>query len=85
MYFLVATPFIFSDSTTKIAGVAAGSVIVNLTLNAALIPPFGTQGAAIATLLSYSALCVLMIRAAQRQRRSQAAQLAARRSENLAE
>ena len=57
LYFLLATPIIVGDDTRPMAWVALSIVAVNLVANTALILPFGINGAAAATLLSYFALC----------------------------
>jgi O-antigen/teichoic acid export membrane protein len=61
---LLATPILLGDRTGLLAVVAASVVIVNLGLNTILIPSYGVSGAAIATVSSYSAFCIMTLVAA---------------------
>jgi O-antigen/teichoic acid export membrane protein len=57
LYILLATPVMLGDDTRPMAKVALCIVAVNLVVNTALIVPFGIDGAAAATALSFFALC----------------------------
>jgi len=59
LYFLVATEIFLRESTGILALAALAVVVVNLSLNALLIEPWGPRGAALATVLSYLALCAI--------------------------
>ena len=56
LWYFAATPIIIGDRTVPLAQVAALAVVLNLGLNVLLIDAYGSDGAALATLLSYAAL-----------------------------
>jgi O-antigen/teichoic acid export membrane protein len=58
VYILIATPIVTSTQTLRLTVVAGGVVGVNLLANSVLIPVADGRGAATATVVSYSALCV---------------------------
>lgn len=66
LYYMMATPLLLSDSTTPLVTLSLASVVMNLALNFALIPPAGAWGAAIATACSYAALCLGAVAASRR-------------------
>lgn len=66
LYF-VAVNVLFADERTQTVAVSVGaSALLNLALNAVLIPVIGLAGAAVATLLAYAALAVGTAWAGQR-------------------
>lgn len=62
--FLIATPILLGDRTAMLAVVATVVSAFNLGLNSVLIPLYGVPGAAIATVGSYTFLCLGMVVAA---------------------
>jgi O-antigen/teichoic acid export membrane protein len=63
---LLCAGLFIHKQTRVVAKAVAVCVVLNLGLNVALVPTFGIQGAAFATLLSYMALAVLGYRAGRR-------------------
>jgi O-antigen/teichoic acid export membrane protein len=72
LYYLVATPLFVGDLTHVIAVCAIATICINLVLTPALIAMLGVDGAAIATALSYAALCGTVAVGARRRRQQEA-------------
>ena len=66
LHYLLATPMVVADGTARLAAVAAAAFAATLILNALLIPRWGAEGAAAATVLAYGTLCALTGLAARR-------------------
>lgn len=67
VYFLLATPVLVGDAPHALAVGALVTVGANALLNATLIPAFETDGAAVATTLSYVVFCATAAVAARRE------------------
>ena len=72
IYYFAATRLLLSEDTRPLIVVSIVVIAANLILNAVLIPAHGPRGAAIATVLSFGALCVVTLVTARvaEQRRS---------------
>lgn len=59
LFYLIATPVLTAEATRSLVLVSVLVVVVNVAANVALIPTHVGRGAAVATLISYTMLCVL--------------------------